>query len=65
MAAEPISQRELAELHERIGRDLAELRSRCRRAPAATRRPGDLITVAVEIFRVMQAAQGVVAALRQ
>jgi hypothetical protein len=44
---------------------VAELRARYVRRPARTPRPGgDLITAAVEIFRVMQAAQGLVATLR-
>jgi hypothetical protein len=52
-------------LHERIGRDVAELRARyARRRGAGARPAGDLVTAAVEIFRVAQAAQGVVAALR-
>jgi hypothetical protein len=44
---------------------MAELRARYVRRSTRTPRPtGDLITAAVEIFRVMQAAQGLVAALR-
>jgi hypothetical protein len=52
-------------LHERISHDVAELRARYGRGPnRRRRRSGDLLTVAVEVFRVMQAAQSVVAALR-
>ncbi len=65
MAAEPVPERELAALHARISRDVAELRGRCAWRPTRTRQPaGDLVTAAVEIFRVMQAAQSLVATLR-
>jgi hypothetical protein len=65
VASEPVSDRELTALHERISRDLAALRRRLGRGPARGRRPsGDLVTVAVEMFRVVQAARGVAIALR-
>ena len=65
MAAEPVPERELAALHARISRDVAELRTRyAQRSTGSPRPAGDLVAAAVEIFRVMQAAQGLVAALR-
>ncbi|MDR7544545.1 MAG: hypothetical protein QN120_09905 [Armatimonadota bacterium] len=64
MAAEPVPEGELTVLHQRIGRDIAALRRRWAHRPAPGRPPGHLVAVAVEMFRLMKTAQGVVAHLR-
>jgi hypothetical protein len=65
VAAQPVSDAELAALHERISRDLAELRGRWI-APAGRRRPagGSLITAASEMFRLVQAVRELTSNLR-
>jgi hypothetical protein len=65
MAAQPVPDRELAALHERIGRDLAELRGRWTvRRGRALPATGDLAAAAVEMFRVVQAVRGLTTSLR-
>jgi hypothetical protein len=65
VAAKPVSEKELGVLHERIGRDLAELRRRWESGPhQPSRQVGDLVAVLVEVFRVVQAARGVLSSLR-
>ncbi len=55
MAAEPLPAPELAALHERIGRDIAELRLRLRRRPVqASSAPGDLLEAAIKVSRTLR-----------
>jgi hypothetical protein len=66
MAAQPVSDRELAAVHERVGRDVAELRRRWTRPTGrSSRSPGAAVKVLVEVFRVLQAARGVTSAFRR
>ncbi len=62
MGAQPLSPRELEALHDRIAKDVAELRSRLRRRPAPPPRPSDdLVKAAVEMAHRLRAAPGLAA----
>lgn len=59
MAAEPVPERQLATLHERISRDVAELRSRMRRVIGDRRgSPDDVLRGVIDAFRVLRALRG-------
>ncbi len=59
MAAEPVPERELATLHERISRDIAELRRRMRRVTGDGRgSQDDMLTGVIDAFRVLRALRG-------
>lgn len=61
MAEEHVPQGEVAGLHERIGRDVTELRARWRRWRADLRRmPDELVGAALETLRIASAIQGLV-----
>ena len=52
-------------LHERVSRDVAELRRRWTRTTGRSpRSPGAALRVLVEVFRVLQAARGITSAFR-
>ncbi|MDQ7859795.1 MAG: hypothetical protein QN174_05045 [Armatimonadota bacterium] len=65
MAAEPVSERELAALHARLGRDLAELRARWRRWGGCVRRsPDEVVGTAVDLARALRALQSLASSVR-
>lgn len=65
MAAEPVSERELAALHTRLSRDLAELRERWRRCGRRVRRsPDEVVGTAVELARALRALQTLASSVR-
>jgi hypothetical protein len=65
VAAKPVPERELAALHERLGRDLAELRARWRRwGGLARRRPGEVVGTAADVFRALRALQSLASSVR-
>lgn len=55
MAANPVVSPELAALHHRIGRDLAELRLRLRKGSvSAGTVPGDLLEAVIKVARTLR-----------
>jgi hypothetical protein len=64
VAAEPVSSRELGELHERISAGLAELRGRLRRQTAAAPRlPEDVAKAAADVLRSFRASSSLAAGI--
>ncbi|MDR7523326.1 MAG: hypothetical protein QN168_12785 [Armatimonadota bacterium] len=65
MAPEPVPAGELAALHRRISRDLAELRSRWRRWTGPGRRaPDEVVGAVAEAARALRALQALLSGLR-
>lgn len=65
MVAEPVPERELAALHTRISRDLAELRTRWSRWSRVGRAsPDELVNAVMRTFRALRALQEAVAGAR-